>query len=239
MITFNTYSKLAHKESGYRGPLREGEHLRRTEILLEEPLQQSLFVMNRRNKLPGQEPIPVDLLGAETNPLTNPDQTMCYETARGIFLHDAHTSYDGISLVFPTTPKPIITRNGKGYFLVGGLYKNSCKTNLYWDNTSQSQYEWTDLNDEFKADIVSLGNPLYGLSPTMERNYFFGLSEYPIISFEDDKKSIFSAGGVIAIGSSYHPNYDATGIESEIKILPSSALKLIEKWRQEAINNAV
>ena len=237
MITFNHYLKSIKNNAGYRGPLRKGEYLRGPEILLEHPLQNGVFVLNRRNRKLGEEPTTVNLDGGEMNPLDNPNETMCFEAARGIFLRDAHTSYDGISLVLPTIPKPITEINGKSYFLVGGLYKNSCKTSLHWDNTSQSQYELTNLTSRFKADMVSLGNPLYGLSPTMARNYFLALCEYPIQPFEDEDKSIFSNDGVIAIGTTYHPNFEETGIESEIKILSPSALKLIEKWRQEAKKN--
>ena len=87
--------------------------------------------------------------------------------------------------------------------------------------------------------MISLGNPFYGISPTEKRNYFFGLSECPIKPFKNKNISIFSYGGVIAIGSSYHPNYDETGIESEIKILTPEALKTIEIWRKEAANNDI
>ncbi|QWD20230.1 hypothetical protein G6689_02375 [Polynucleobacter paneuropaeus] len=239
MITFDKYSKLIKKESGYRGPARKGEFLRGPEIILEHPLQKGMFIMNRRNKVAGEEPVSVDLYGDQVNPLESPHEQMVYDVARGIFLDDARTTFDGISIIFQNIPKPIISINNIAYYLVGGIYKNSCKSEMRWDIESKSQYFTTNLSNEFLADMNSLGNPLYGLSPTGMRNYFFGLSEHPIAAFEDEQKSIFSSGGVIAIGTSYHPRYEATRVETQIKILPPSALKLIEKWRQEAGNNVI
>jgi len=225
--------------AGYRGLLRHGEFHQQSEMRVEDPLQNGEYIMNRRNVCLGEEPHTVDLSGFEVDPLTAFHQTMSHSTAKWVYLDGKDSTYDGVSLVLPNTPKPITQIGGKDYFLVAGLYKDSCKTKLHWDYADQDFHFTKSESELFLADMASLGNPLYGLSPTGKRHYFFGLSGHPIAPFEDKHKSIFSYGGVIAIGSTYHNGFDEAGIESEIKVLPPSALKLIEKWRQEATNNAI
>jgi len=225
--------------AGYRGLLRDGEFHQQSEMRVEEPLQNGEYIMNRRNICLGDEPHTVDLSGFEVDPLLALHQTMHHNTAKWVYLDGKSSCYDGVSLVLPNAPKPITQIDGKDYFLVAGLYKNSCKINFEWNYAANELSYAATLSDIFLADMVSLGNPLYGLSPTGKRNYFFGLSEYPITPFEDKHKSIFSYGGVIAIGSTYHIDYKKTGVESKIKILSPSALKLIEKWRKETLSNDI
>jgi hypothetical protein len=212
-------------------------------MFLEELLKKCEFVMNRRNTNINCEPQPVDLNGFAIDPLATVDRlfnhSMNYTAAKYIFLVDGRASYDGVSLVLPSIPKPVTQIDGKDYFLVAGLYKNSSKVRYEWDYEASSRRYFITESEIFLADMASIGNPLYGVGPTGKSNYFFGLCEHPIAPFEDKDKSIFSFGGVIAIGSSYHNDYEETGLDTEIRILPPSALKLIEKWRQEATKNAI
>ena len=228
---------------GYRGPLRKGEFYRRPELMVESPLEHCDFIMNRRNKNVNLEHQPVDLDGFEIDPLLALDRNLspCLDLTgvRYVFLDDNYSTFDGVSLVLPNKPKPVVEIDGKNYYLVAGLYKNSCKIRFDWDYTSCEKTFSATLSETFQTDMISLGNPLYGLSPHGKGNYFFGLSEHPIPPFEDRDKSIFSYGGVIALGVSYHNEYAETGIDTEIRILSPSAHKLIEKWRQAAGNNAI
>jgi hypothetical protein len=242
MKTWDQYIK-APLTGGYRGPIRPGEIFIKPELLVEPPLQNCLFVMNRRNKNVDLEPQPVNLEGFDIDPLLAPNRLMSdfmdITGVRYVFLDDNYSTFDGVSLVLPNDPKPVIEIDGKKLYLVAGLYKNSCKSRTEWNYEKKVPQFFTTLSEAFKADMISLGNPLYGLSPNGKRNYFFGLSEYPIAPFEDKDKFIFSYGGVIAIGRSYHDEFEETGLDTEIRILSPSALKLIEKWRQEATNNVI
>lgn len=228
---------------GYRGPLRKGEFYRRPDLFLESLLKNCDFIMNRRNKNVDLEHQPVDLDGFEIDPLLALDGNLspCLSLAsvRYIFLDDNYSTFDGVSLVLPNNPKPVVEIGGKYYYLVAGLYKNSSKIRFDWDHTSRERTFTATLSETFQTDMISLGNPLYGISPHGKGNYFFGLSERPVAPFEDKYKSIFSYGGVIALGASYQPDYEETGIDREIRILSPSALKLIEKWREEATANVI
>ena len=237
MQTYQDYSNTP-KTYGPCRQLRKGEFYRSPEMRVEAPLQNCCYVMNRRNVFLGYEPQPVDLRGFEVDPMI-PHKTMDHRTAMWAFLNDGGSSYDGVSLVLPNTPIPVTKIDGKDYFLVAGIYENSTKHIKTLNYQDQELYHHIELSKIFLADMISLGNPFYGISPTEKRNYFFGLSECPIKPFKNKNISIFSYGGVIAIGSSYHPNYDETGIESEIKILTPEALKTIEIWRKEAANNDI
>lgn len=240
-----TYTDFRHTTltAGYRGPLRRDEFYCEPCTYFEERIKHCKFVMNRRNTNMDCQHQPVNLDGFAIDPLDTVNSLVNHlmdrNAAREIYLADGRSSYDGISLVLPNKPKPVVEIEGKNYFLVAGLYKNSCKIRFDWDYTSRKRTFFATLSETFQTDMISLGNPLYGLSPHGKGNYFFGLSEYPVPPFEDKDKSIFSYGGVIALGSSYHNDYEETGIETEIKILQPSALRLIEKWRQEAANNAI
>ncbi len=233
MQTYQDYKKLPPPQ-GYRGPLRKGEFYFPPEMWLEDTLQNCAFIMNRRNIRTGYEPQPVDLCGQETNPM-DPSKTMSWQNARDIFQIDGLSTYDGVSLVLPSIPSPIKSIDGIDYYLVAGLFKNCIEHKKIWDpKYHQFDYE-LNLSSAFQADMISLGNPLWGISPTQKSAYFFGLSQKPVETLKNKDKTIFSYAGCIAIGITNQPDYRLTGIDKDVSILSPKALKVIEKWRQEAV----
>jgi hypothetical protein len=234
MKTYQDWLNIANTPQPYgnRRPLKEGDFFDACEMHLEAPLENADYIMNRRNNGSTLEPQPINLSGYKVDPMDE-TETIKFNHARNIYYADDRNTYDGVSIVLPIIPKPITKINGNDYYLVAGLYKNGVTVTKFEYAKVKNHYRY-DFSSIFMADMLSLGYPLYGVSPTRTSSYFFALSAKPIVPFEDQTKKIFSYGDVIAIGRIVHNNYSLTGEETTIRILSCEAIKLIEKWRNEA-----
>lgn len=218
--------------------LKAGEFLEEPAIRVDEPLQNALFIMNRRNINLGHQAQSVDFDGCAVDPM-DPDETMTFSTARKVYCDDYRATFDGFSLVLPNIPAPITTVNGKDFFLVA-ITINDCilKTQRTWFTNRENSYD-IELTPKCKADLISLGSPLWSFNTTLSGIYIFALNQRPINNYHGVNKSVFSSGGVIAMNVPQDLKDPKTGKDLQIEILKPQAIKTIEKWRKEALSNDI
>jgi hypothetical protein len=234
-----TYQDFLNRKQPYgTRELKDGEFSEVPRVMVDEPLRNAPFIMNRRNRNLNEQSQSVDFNGCIADPM-DPTQTMSYYTAREVWSRDQRATFDGFSVVLPNTPEPITNISGKDYYLVA-ITINQCvnrhQTTFY--NNRRNDFS-IQLNSECLGEILSLGSPLWSLNTTQSGIYIFALSEKPIVTYRGKNKSVFSSGGVIAMNVAADLKNPKTGEDLQIEILSPQALKTIEKWRKEATNNAI
>ncbi|QWD11451.1 hypothetical protein G6704_02810 [Polynucleobacter paneuropaeus] len=183
--------------------------------------KQCRYVMNQRCGWNfGKQPTSVDLSGNPIDPM-DANETLTHEQAIAAWMIDERSTFDGITLVLPPKPKPIL-KSGEELYVVVGIHNKCVKAPK---GVHQSSAWEAPQSSEWIADWISLGKPHSGLNPRADGMYWMALHSEPIEPRFKRNCVVFSYGGVVALTQFQD--------ETELKLLSSDALKTLSTWSKE------